>query len=412
MAPEIPKFTLHKNHDIPTELTNCLNSFCCNLNQNGCFKYFFDWLENWNNTADINTLNNFSDKLTGYMPIPWDNIDVEAKDLVEWLPNEAIVEFERWKKIDKENKWRQDITVIVKIGDKWIKIGMIIEIKDGTMFIKEKTKDLYAEVHEEKEVPENNKEKEVEAKDLVEVPEGAIVEFEKWCRVDKAKKGKQEVTIVVTMWDIIKQVKMIVEFEDEKMIITEFINFNDILYNDILNELLNLDREFCELSKKYENKIKTMSEGEQHQSSEDEKQLKKIMMNNEQENLKYLKTTYSLILDILINFLDDFSKNWENDENYRIWKKRISTNYNYIIFNLLGIESYEDFLKNKGIIGKKLQKLKELKKRLKNSWEEDLFMWSLPKIPFHISIPERITEETCHLIRDILRIIHNIGRYL
>ena len=75
-------------------------------------------------------------------------------------------------------------------------------------------------VKEEVDVPE---EKEVEAGDLVEgLPEWATVEFKEWKWVDKMKeREEQEVTVIVKMWEKVKEIVIIVKIEDGKIKIKE-----------------------------------------------------------------------------------------------------------------------------------------------------------------------------------------------
>ena len=161
--------------------------------------------------------------------------EVTAEDLVE-APDWATMEIEG-DGVDKEKEWqKQEVTVIVKLGDKEQKVTVIVIIKNGEIKTEEKKDDEKraenegkneeqkgledVNVKQEIALPENGKE--VDARDLVEIPEEAIkwdeeitVGFkdEKW--IDLESEDEQEVTVVAKLWDEEKEITIIVSVDAE-----------------------------------------------------------------------------------------------------------------------------------------------------------------------------------------------------
>ena len=157
--------------------------------------------------------------------VPTDR-EVEAGDLVE-VPDGATAEFEEGSSVDKTKEGEQEVTVVVKVGDKVKRVVVIVEIEGEKMKTREKKEEEKEEEKEDeiegvkvKEGEQDLPEWEVEAEHLVEVPDGAEAEIEGE-KVDKTKEWEQEVTVVVKVGDKVKRVVVIVEIEGEKMIAKE-----------------------------------------------------------------------------------------------------------------------------------------------------------------------------------------------
>ena len=77
-------------------------------------------------------------KVKNEIEIPTEWKDVEAKDLIDWLPKDATVEFWKGSGVDITKEWEQEVILVVKLWDKEKKILATIEIKDGKITIKDK----------------------------------------------------------------------------------------------------------------------------------------------------------------------------------------------------------------------------------------------------------------------------------
>ena len=148
--------------------------------------------------------------------------EVKPEDLVEWIPEGWSAEFKDGKWVDKTKEWEeQEVTVIVKIGDKTKEIVIIVKIENGKMKAEEKKEEQEegefenVKVKEEQEVPAE----EVKPEDLVEwIPEGGTAEFKDGKGVDKEKEGEdQEVTVIVKIGEKTKEIVIIVKIENGKM---------------------------------------------------------------------------------------------------------------------------------------------------------------------------------------------------
>ena len=189
------------------------------------------WVENgWIKVGEINGVR----VKEWEKEVPKDR-EVAAEDLVE-APDWATVQIDG-NGVDKAKEWEeQEVTVIVKLGDKEQKVTVIVIIKNGEIKTEEKKDDEKraenegkneeqkgledVNVKQEIALPENGKE--VDARDLVEIPEEAIkwdeeitVGFkdEKW--IDLESEDEQEVTVVAKLWDEEKEITIIVSVDAE-----------------------------------------------------------------------------------------------------------------------------------------------------------------------------------------------------
>ena len=161
-------------------------------------------------------------KVKGWeIDVPSDR-DVKAEDLVE-KPEDITVEFGEWSSVDKAKEW-EDQTVTVVVRKEWVdprNITVIVKIEEGKMTVREEkeVEDPFRDVKVREEIDKPADDKDVEAKDLLEwLPGNPNVKFkdDKW--IDKTKEWeKQEVIIVVTIWDKTKEFVILATVEWNKI---------------------------------------------------------------------------------------------------------------------------------------------------------------------------------------------------